>query len=282
MIFLLLGFLDPINDETVCVLARCVRALPFFSSLCESLKADSLVCHLQEAWWQQSMEREEVKLVRENEGHTEKREMRENLLMAGDKRWECEETENGCGIINGYYECCGDKWIILIVWFSQLGVMDVTVKQPQSTTQMTDAGLKAHCIINPQTCLRRLKLMETVKARAALTPTVHSQASLCKWSEHVRCTYSQLVFVFIHQLHLCQDYCRKSGQVIVSQGALNVKHTQKWTWGMLWCSQRASAAGCFSLHKDYSVIKKPYFLNAICSKSSLGGSCNRPWGQNEY
>lgn len=49
VIFLLLGFLDPLNDETVRVLAMCVRALPFFSSLCESLKADSLVCHLQEA-----------------------------------------------------------------------------------------------------------------------------------------------------------------------------------------------------------------------------------------
>lgn len=148
-IFLLLDFLDPLSDETVCVLATCVHVLPFFSSLCESLKADSLVCHLREARRQQSMEREEVKWVRENEGHIEKGEMRENLLMAGDKRWECEETENGCGIINGYYECYGDKWIILIVWFSQLGVMDVTVKQPQSTTRMTNAGPKARCIINP-------------------------------------------------------------------------------------------------------------------------------------
>lgn len=69
------------------------------------------------------------------------------------------------GIINGYYESYADKWNILTVQFSQLGVMDGTVKQPESPTLMTDVSLNAHCAINPEIRRCRLMLMEEVKAR---------------------------------------------------------------------------------------------------------------------
>lgn len=72
---------------------------------------------------------------------------------------------SSCGIINGYYESCGDKWNILTVRFSQLGVMDGTVKEPESPTLMTDVSLNAHCAINPEIRRCGLMLMEEVKAR---------------------------------------------------------------------------------------------------------------------
>lgn len=65
-----LAFLDPLNDETVCVCVClqgvCMRC-HFASSLCDSLKADSSVCHLQEGRLQQSTERERKRKLSERE-----------------------------------------------------------------------------------------------------------------------------------------------------------------------------------------------------------------------
>lgn len=82
-----------------------------------------------------------------------------------DQRWACGVKYRSCGIINGYYESYADKWNILTVQFSQLGVMDGTVKQPESPTLMTDVSLNAHCAINPEICRCGLMLMEELKAR---------------------------------------------------------------------------------------------------------------------
>lgn len=90
---------------------------------------------------------------------------RERGRIWRDQRWACEVKYRSCRIINGYYESYADKWNILTAQFSQLGVMDGTVKQPESPTLMTDVSLNAHCAINPEIRRCGLMLMEEVKAR---------------------------------------------------------------------------------------------------------------------
>lgn len=143
--FCWLAFLDPLNDETTCVCIRvCVRAA---SSLFDSLKAQCPICKRADDSSPET-EREEISMRRERESERHRQregEMREKPADSQRQKvrmWG--ECANCCGISNGYYEGSVDWWNILIVWFSQLGVMDVTVKQLQSWTWMTDASLKAH------------------------------------------------------------------------------------------------------------------------------------------
>lgn len=150
----------------VCV-CTCVRC-HFAFSPCDSLKADSSVCHFHEGLM--------TAVLRERKWETERAletwGERENVLMASDKKvrmWG--DCENGCGIINGHHECNG--WLMehpnsVILTIRSNGCFSKT-----ATVHNMSEG--SFCIISQKMHLCRAMLMEEVKVRAAQALTANMQ-----------------------------------------------------------------------------------------------------------
>lgn len=106
---------------------------------------------------------------------------------------------------------------------------------------MTDARLMARCVINLQSCLCRLMLMEEVKARAAQAPLVNRQRvdpldssghTAWKVSSYSRCISTVCTFL---PGSLWTDW--------VCWGAADVEHAHKGTQVVLVCSTAAVGGG---------------------------------------